>query len=95
VCAGTIRYQWKQGRRFSVWVALAAFGILGMAYVLYDNLFPIPDFPLSLIVYLFVGLTAAICVAYFVLRSRRPEVLANIGGTVEDEPEAAVAPDVT
>lgn len=85
VCAGTIRYQWKQGRRFSVWVWLALAGILGMAYVLYDNLFPIPGFPLSLIVYLFVGLTAAICVAYLVLRSNRPAVVANIGGTVEDE----------
>lgn len=66
-----------------VWIA-AAVSILGMAYVFYANVIPIPAFPLNILPWIFLGLVALALAWYAYLKAKHPEVIARIGTTETD-----------
>jgi amino acid transporter len=54
-------------------------GAAAMGAVLYYSVHPVPDYPFNIFPYVFLGLLVPGMIAYFVLRSRRPEVAAAVG----------------
>lgn len=66
-----------------VWVS-AIVSVLGMAYVFYANVFPIPAFPFNVLPWIFLALVAIALVWYANLKSKHPEVIARIGTTETD-----------
>jgi amino acid transporter len=84
VAAAAVRYQWQRGRRWSAWTLVGVAGVAGMAFTLYENFVPFPGWPTNLVIGLFLGATAGICVAYAVIRRRHSPVLAQIGTSVDD-----------
>ena len=66
-----------------VWLS-AIVSVIGMAYVFYANVFPIPAFPFNILPWIFLALVGVAVVWYLMLKSRRPEVIARIGTTETD-----------
>ena len=61
--------------------------VAALLYVFYKNVIPVPEYPLNLLLPIFAVLLALGMGWYFLVRSRRPEVLAEVGST-EEEPVA-------
>jgi hypothetical protein len=61
--------------------------VAALLYVFYKNVIPVPAYPLNLLLPIFIVVLALGMGWYFVVRSRRPEVLAEVGST-EEEPVA-------
>ncbi|KHL00126.1 amino acid permease [Microbacterium mangrovi] len=69
-----------------VWLC-ATIAVVGMAYVFFANVWPVPAFPLNIMPYLFL-VTMLVAVAWFArLRAKHPEVIGNIGNTETDSLE--------
>jgi amino acid transporter len=83
VCIGAIRFQWKRGKRTSVYILIGVLGAVAMAYTLYDNLNPWPAFPNNVVPIIFVVTTITIVVAYYIVKRRRPTALSEIGSTLD------------
>jgi len=56
-------------------------------YVFYKNVYPVPDYPLNLMPWIFLGLVALGMAWYTVLRLREPEIVEEVG-TFEEQPVA-------
>src|SRR3954465_4059337 len=67
-------------------------GAAAMVTVLYYSVHPVPDYPYNIFPYVFLGLLVPGMIAYFVLRSRRPEVAAAVGTLREGLPTGAGTP---
>ena len=75
--------QREKMRNGLVWVC-ATIAVIGMAYVFYANVWPVPAAPFNVIPYLFLA-TMLVTIAWFVyLKAKRPAVIANIGNTETD-----------
>ncbi|WP_448616686.1 APC family permease [Modestobacter sp. URMC 112] len=74
----------RRGEGNPVSTVLAVVVVAALLYVFYKNVIPVPEFPLNLLLPIFVAVLALGMGWYFVVRSRRPEVLAEVGSTEED-----------
>lgn len=61
-----------------VWIT-ASVAVVSMVYVFYVNIWPVPDFPLNIIPYVFFGIIAVTVCWYGYLMWSRPDVKRNIG----------------
>jgi amino acid transporter len=68
-------------------VVLAVVVVAALVYVFYKNVVPVPDYPLNLMPWIFLGLVALGLAWYAVVRVRRPQVAAEVG-TFEEQPVA-------
>lgn len=66
-----------------VWGA-AILSIVGMAYVFYANVLPVPAYPLNILPWIFLALVVIALIWYGMLKSRKPEVISRIGTTETD-----------
>jgi amino acid transporter len=64
--------------------------VVGLGYVIYKSLVPIPAYPDSIIAWLFIGVMTAAAITYLALR-RRPHVLDRIGRSVLEDTEQATS----
>ncbi len=64
---------------------LAVVVVAALLYVFYKNVVPVPDWPMNLMPWIFLGALALGMAWYAAVRIRRPQVLAEVG-TVEEEP---------
>ncbi len=85
VAAGAAVHQWRLGKRASLGVVAGVLGVAGMVFVLYENFVPFPGWPTNLVIALFLGVTAGTVITYAVLRRRRPDALAGIGSSVDED----------
>jgi len=60
-------------------LVVAVLATLAIGYVMYSNLFPVPDFPYNILPYVFLALLALGVARYGYLRWRRPDVARRIG----------------
>ena len=60
-------------------VVLAVIVVAALVYVFYKNVIPVPDYPLNLMPWIFLGLVALGLAWYAVVRVRRPQVAAEVG----------------
>ena len=63
-----------------VWLT-TVLSVVGMAYVFYANVFPVPAFPFNVLPWIFLGLVLLAVIRYVYLRRNRPDVIARIGNT--------------
>jgi fatty acid desaturase len=63
-----------------VWLT-TALSVIGMAYVFYANVFPVPAFSFNVLPWIFLGLVLQAVIRYVHLRRNRPDVIARIGNT--------------
>jgi amino acid transporter len=64
---------------------LAAVVVAVLLYVFYKNVYPVPDYPLNLMPWIFLGLVVVGMAWYTTVRLRKPEVVRE-AGTFEEEP---------
>ena len=64
---------------------LAVVVAVALLYVFYKNVYPVPDYPLNLMPWIFVGLVVLGMAWYAVIRMRKPEIVEE-AGTFEEEP---------
>jgi len=64
---------------------LAVVVAAALLYVFYKNVYPVPDYPLNLMPWIFLGLVALGMAWYTVIRVRKPEIVEE-AGTFEEEP---------
>lgn len=87
VAIAAVVYFTRRGERKPlVWVS-AAIAVVGMLYVFWANVFPIPVFPLNVIPYIFLVVMIAAIAWYIVRTKKRPEVVSAIGNTETDSLE--------
>ncbi|MEU3651897.1 APC family permease [Streptomyces sp. NPDC032161] len=63
---------------------LGLIGAAAMIYVFYRNLWPVPEWPLNVLPYVFVGALVLGVVGFAVLRVRKPEVAERAGTFADD-----------
>lgn len=87
VAVACIAYTVKHGiPNTLVWIT-AVVAVVSMAYVFFANIWPVPEFPLNIIPYLFFGLILITIGWFAYLMKARPEVKAAIGNTETDAME--------
>ena len=91
ICVAAAVFLWRQGNRWSAFVAIGVLGAGSMAYTMYRNLVPWPPRPESIVVVVFAIATAAVVVGYLVARERRAAALGRIGTSVDDDTAALSA----
>lgn len=64
---------------------LAVIVIAALLYVFYKNVIPVPEYPLNLMPWIFLGLVVLGLAWYAVARARRPQLVEEVG-TFEEEP---------
>ena len=74
----------RRGEGNPLSTVLAVVVVAALLYVFYKNVIPVPEFPLNLLLPIFVATLALGMGWYFLVRARRPEVLAEVGSTEED-----------
>lgn len=67
------------GARSSLVTLAATVAVLAMAYVFYKNVYPVPEFPLNVIPYVFLAVVAGALLWYAHLKRNRPHAVAAIG----------------
>ena len=77
----------RRGEGNPLSTVLSVVVVAALLYVFYKNVVPVPEYPLNLLLPIFTGLLVLGMAWYFVVRARRPEVLAEVGST-EEEPVA-------
>jgi amino acid transporter len=75
----------RRGEGSPLSTVLAVVVVAALLYVFYKNVIPVPEYPLNLLLPVFVALLVLGMAWYFAVRARRPEVLAEVGST-EEEP---------
>jgi amino acid transporter len=75
----------RRGEGNPLSTALSVVVVAALLYVFYKNVVPVPEYPLNLLLPIFVATLVAGMAWYFLVRVRRPEVLAEVGST-EEEP---------
>jgi hypothetical protein len=66
---------------------LAVIVVAVLGYVFYKNVIPVPDYPLNLMPWIFIGLVALGFVWYAVMRVGKPQLVEEVG-SFEEEPVA-------
>ncbi len=69
-----------------VWIC-AIVAVVGMAYVFFANVYPVPPFPLNLLPYLFVATMLVAFIRFWYVKAKNPEVLDRVGKTHVEEME--------
>ena len=64
---------------------LAVVVVTVLLYVFWKNVYPVPDYPLNLMPWIFIGLVAVGMAWYTVIRLRKPEIV-DEAGMFEEEP---------
>ncbi|MCW2695986.1 MAG: Amino acid permease [Modestobacter sp.] len=75
----------RRGEGNPLSTVLAVVVVAALLYVFYKNVIPVPEYPLNLLLPIFVAVLALGMGWYFLVRIRRPGVLAEVGST-EEEP---------
>jgi amino acid transporter len=75
----------RRGEGNPLSTVLSVVVVAALLYVFYKNVIPLPEYPLNLLLPIFVVVLALGMAWYLVVRSRRPDVLAEVGST-EEEP---------
>jgi amino acid transporter len=75
----------RRGEGNPLSTVLSVVVVAALLYVFYKNVIPVPEYPLNLLLPIFIALLVLGMAWYFVVRARRPEVLAEVGST-EEEP---------
>lgn len=75
----------RRGEGNSLSAVLSVVVVAALLYVFYKNVIPVPEYPLNLLLPMFVALLVVGMAWYFVVRARRPEVLVEVG-SMEEEP---------
>lgn len=78
--AGVV-YSQRMGMKNGMVKLTAAVAVLGMAYVFFANVWPIPAFPINILPYIFVATMAAAFVRYWYVMRKYPNVIERIGST--------------
>ena len=79
VSLAAVGYLRRLGEFKPIHLVPSLLGAAAMGAVLYYSVHPVPDYPFNIFPYVFLGLLVPGMIAYFVLRSRRPEVAAAVG----------------
>jgi hypothetical protein len=64
---------------------LAVVVVAALLYVFYKNVIPVPDYPLNLMPWIFLGLVLIGLAWYAAMRARTPQLVEEVG-TFEEEP---------
>jgi amino acid transporter len=91
ICIAACVYQWREGKRRSLFILIGLAGAGSMAYVMRRSLFPWPPLPESIAAAAFLAGTASIVIVYFVLRRRHRRVFAALGNSADEDTAEAVA----
>jgi amino acid transporter len=83
VSLAAVGYLRRLGEFKPVHLIPSLLGAAAMATVLYYSVHPVPDYPFNIFPYVFLGLLVPGMIAYLFLRSRRPEIAANVGALSE------------
>jgi len=75
----------RRGEGNPMSTVLSVVVVAALLYVFYKNVIPVPEYPLNLLLPIFIVALALGMGWYSVVRARRPEVLAEVGST-EEEP---------
>jgi amino acid transporter len=85
-------YLYRRGERLIGPLVAGTIGVLIMLYVYYASVFPIQPWPGPLWPMIFAAWMIVGFVWYFIVRSRSPHVMAQIGAIHETKEELATAP---
>ncbi|MDA2890191.1 APC family permease [Mycolicibacterium sp. BiH015] len=74
-------------------LTVSAAAVLGLAYVIFSNFYPVPEFPFNILPFIFGGILAAGLLWYAYLSKARPEVARRIGTiqTLSEEEQQRLA----
>jgi amino acid transporter len=75
----------RRGEANPLSTVLAVVVVATLLYVFYKNVVPVPDWPMNLMPWIFLGALAVGMAWYAAVRVRNPQVLAEVG-SVEEEP---------
>jgi len=75
----------RRGEGNPLSTVLAVVVTAALLYVFYKNVYPVPDYPLNLMPWIFLGLIVLGMAWYAVERARKPQLLREVG-TFEEEP---------
>ena len=76
----------RRRNEFNPWSAvLAVVVVAALVYVFYKNVIPVPDYPLNLMPWIFLGLVVIGLAWYAAVRARTPQLVEEVG-TFEEEP---------
>ncbi len=82
--AGVI-YTTRAGMKNTLVKVCATVAVVAMAYVFFANVWPVPAFPLNVIVYLFIASMLGAFSRYWYIKAKRPQVLERVGKTHIEE----------
>ena len=85
----------RRGEANPVSTVLSVVVVAALLYVFYKNVIPVPEYPLNLLLPIFVALLVTGMAWYSVVRVRRPEVLAEVGSTEEEAVPPQASPPGT
>ena len=77
----------RRGEANPLSAVLAVVVVAALLYVFYKNVIPVPDYPLNLMPWIFLGLIVLGFVWYAIERVRKPQLVQEVG-TFEEEPVA-------
>lgn len=83
-CAVYVR---KEGLPRALVTICATISVLAMGYIFFANVWPVPEFPLNVIPYVFVVSMVVAIVWFMRVRNAHPEVMSRIGNTETDQLE--------
>jgi amino acid transporter len=74
-------------------LATSALATIGLAYIIFSNFFPVPEFPFNVLPFVFGAILLAGLIWYWYLLRTRPEVARRIGTiqTLSDEEQQRLA----
>lgn len=78
--AGVV-YSQRMGMKNALVKITATLAVLGMGYVFFANIWPIPDFPINVLPYIFVATMIAAFIRYWYVARNHPNVISRIGST--------------
>lgn len=81
VAIAGVAYSQRIGIKNTLVKVTATVAVLGMGYVFFANIWPIPDFPFNVLPYIFVATMIAAFIRYWYVARRHPDVIARIGTT--------------
>ncbi|WP_166825357.1 APC family permease [Brevibacterium limosum] len=81
VAIAGVAYTQRIGMKNSLVKITATVAVLGMVYVFFANIWPIPDFPFNVLPYLFLATMIAAFIRYGYVARKYPSVIGRIGST--------------
>lgn len=84
VSIAAVRYLKTLGAATALVWGAAIVSVVGMAYVFYANVIPVPAYPLNILPWIVLALVVVALIWYSIVKSQRPEVIARIGTTETD-----------